>query len=70
MQNLLVGEKLDIPCSLITANDMLTSLQANSPKSSSVTSKFLWCNGKSIVITCGHNNNNKAIQGYISNQCL
>ena len=45
IQNLLLGEKSDTPCSLITANDMLTPLQTNSLRSSSVTSKFL-CNSQ------------------------
>ena len=41
MQNVLLGEKVDTPCSLITANDMLISLHVNSFRSSSVSSKFL-----------------------------
>ena len=53
IQKLLLGEKSDTPCSLITANEMLTSLQINSLRSSSVSSKFLWNNHKFNTIIIG-----------------
>ena len=53
IQNLLLGEKSDTPCSLIAANDMSTSLHTNSLRSSSVTSKSL-CNNQKIKVYTGY----------------